>query len=743
MAAEDAVRVGLRDIDTSVNFSSVYLAVLYARAVYEPADLPTEDAVLLDVDDDIEVVFTGFNDTGTGSLPGDPADQSIALVVGETVYRVTRPDDDDHEGFLYITDVVSGSRPFGAEVQLTIDTVIPGGGYGSFPYVPWTDFTGVMIGFVYWPRSTGVFLFLRDDGVDKSISITGPATDTSGARTSLADVVFDWSADAYTYRVTWDETQGRSLVSLFAISSDGLTETLLHEESVSALDPFLANVTIGNDDEEDPPARIGVLVGTDGPGGDSIDVYKVALYAFGGATVMSGLEVGGAEASVASSDSTLIEGTEDATTWAEEGTGTVDFTGAGINIVRTDDDVDDEMVLRRDEPDLARREWVLLAKFHAQDVDHPGTYAGGMGIQVEDGTSSVALRVYDDFTAHDLGVLHGTGDVAGDYTFPTTAVEWEDDVVVVVHASGSRDTVRTWITGDETPEISETYNALDYPSTTDAKVSVGILDATARGTFTLDYLWVLPVVDAYEVLDGTYPEAQGWVRTNSGGTRSIATTMNVDCTVVGDYDSYSMASADYATTAGVTLYFKTQVMAWTDETGAVNPSRRAIGPVAYAPGPSGGAQVCFAVADSGKSYVYIPGEDEEQALSDVLVQNSAGRAISAEVAVTEAHAYILVVRPGAYIRLHVDYDVSPAIEVAWDDTNGFSLASTPGTVPAGSHAAFGSLGADSGVSMATWFARASLGRGYDVSARLVLTDAELEEHVQASVALIFADFEDT
>ena len=746
VSADTPFRVGLRDADTHVDLSSLYIALFYARAVYVPEQLPAEDDILNGDDENIEVDFTVFNDAAGATLPNNPCDQTMETVGSDTVYRIERTGG-AQEGFLYISDSLDGSKPVGATARFSIDTVIPGGGYGSYDYVTYTDFTGVMFGCIYWPRNTGIFLFFRDDGANKYITIAGPAEDGIGTRTALANVIFDWSTTSYIYKIMWDETSVKREALVLAVDPDTGDETILATVDVETLPTFLSSVVIGLDAAEDPPQRIALVVGTDGPtAGDSVDIYKLQLFRYGGVAVVDGNRADGASVDVVPTDSIWLRGEDGTTGWVQEGDGTFTEGDGSVTVTRDSSMTASIAVLSRTEPDLARQEWMLLALYNFSGSEHSGTYDTGAGFAVQDGTSSIEIHFFDDFTTHDTGVRNtGSGDLAADYTFASSEVEWEDDLQLIVVGSHSRNSIRTYFgSDDEVVAVSTTYDSADYPASSNTQVEMGFIRSGAfYGTFEVSRLLLLPNCLFYEAVDSSYPEGQGWTRTANGvvaRTIFASRRLVLEPTLVGDYEIYSITDPNYGEASGATWVAKLQITKRVDATGT-NTVRQAFGPVLLTAFDATAVMLYFVQVESGAIYAFIPGADFDSDLSSVISQNERGRAIATEVDVSELTVFILEAKPYNYIRLYLNYSSSPSIEIAWG-ASGFDLPAFPTHVPAGTSVAFGFLSEDSALTMEIAFARVSLGTGYDVAVHLDSSEEVLQSHIYGSDVEVLVDFED-
>jgi hypothetical protein len=734
------IRYGLRDEDTRVNLDTVYTSISYARAMYRPDELPLNDPVL--ESENIRTVFSVFNDAAGATLPGTPADQTIETVGPDTVYRIERTIAGPQEGFLYVSDDSNGDVPYAAEVRLEP----PVYSAGTTDYVLYPDFTGVMVGLVVWPKNSGVFVFLRDDGT-KRVSVTGPSSDGFGTRPVEATTVFDWSADVYTYKIFWDETPARQKVVVIAADSAGV-ETVLAEFDTTSMNQFLNSVVLGGDEAADPPDRVVLVVGTDGPTpGDYIDVYKADLYRYGRPLVISGARSGSSQVWVEPTESLLTHTIDDLEDWIKEGEGETVEAGTAVALVRDPSlDAADPYFYSREEQDLGRKEWFLVGLIRGQNSLHGGTFNTAMGFNIEDGTYKHVVRLLDDFFIKDVGLLDSgnLGDTAS-YFKAATPVDWEDagDVQLAVLGSDSRSTIRTYFESDDELVSVDTGAYTSSLASTETKLSLGFLESDYEyyGRLNLLYLWAFMNATLFEPIDATFPEAQGWTRVTAGATRALTAEnrLEITATTPGDYDIYYFEDVDYDPDSGAAVYFKGKVTAWTDDVGAVNPPRQEIGPILHITSTTDGMQLRFTKTETGRCFAYLSGDDTD--FTDVLAQNEDGVRISTEIDFQEDHVYILVLKPFQHIRLYIDYSTEPAIDIPWE-SKGLVFRPFPTNLPPSATIGFGSLGEDSGVQMEWAFARASIGTGYDLVIFPQLTEEERVAHVYGSEAEVLIDFED-
>lgn len=729
-------RFGVRDADTRADLSTVYCAVTCARTFLVPdEDLPSKAVDLAAAD----VVFSNFDDASGAVEPGNPCDQTLVDVAGTTVYRIEKADVDGtaQEGTLFLTlDAQEERRPYSVKVRLDLAFVTA----TISPYAPYTDYVGVVIGFVYWPENTGIFLFFRDDGAVKRVAIVGPSTDGAGTRSVEEVAVFDWTEPA-TYTIFWDASQFGRVARVFATGDDG-EETLLAEVALSSLNTFLPSTRMGDlVAEDEPTGKVTALVGLDGSEqGNYIDVYALDFANFGRVLLYEGAQTG--SSSVETTPSALIEvvGTGGADEWGSVGDFTEETTSAALHMTATAAPA----THAREEPDLSRGEWVVVGKIAAENATHPGTYTTGMGVLVEDGTRAIRLSLLDDFARITVGIDDADADdddTLTGYRVPAADVDWEDSVEFTLVGSLSRDVLRLYLSGeDEVAAVDVAYTAPGYTASTATALSFGVVgDGEFSGDFYLVYLWVFPNCTLYEPAAASYPDDQGWSRASSGGTRDAAgAALAVDCTTAGAYDVYYIDDATYDAESGAAVIFKAEVSTWTDASGAASPLRSEFGPIASIRTTTVSAQVRFIAADDGTTYVFL--SNEESDYQDVLAQNTAGRAISAEIDLSVAHVYLLDVRPFQHVRLYLDYATEPAIEAAWPSAG--TLRELPTYVPSTAVIAWGSLNEDAGVACTFAFFRGSVGRGYDFKVSLDLEEDVLVDSVYGSHLDVAIDVED-
>ena len=718
-------RFGVRDADTRVDLGTVHAAVLYSTAVFEAAALPAVDPALAGT----SVVFSTFNDAAGVSVPGNPCDQTLE----SSGLRIEKSDVDGslQEGVFFVDAAAQGVRPYAVTAQIDLASVQA----DVISYLPWADAVGVLLGLVYWPENTGVFLFFRDDGT-KRVSVVGPATDGVGTRSVETTVVFDWSAEAYTYSIHIDPTIFRRKVLVFATDSEG-EETLLAELSLDSFNEFLGTARMGKLYAATAPDRVQLVVGMDAPDtGNYVDITNFALFGFGAVLAMAGGPTAASEITVTPFESLLAAGSEGLAEWRSQGTGTLELTDNSVILTATEGG----SFYFRDEPDLADGEWLVLGKLAGRSTSHPGSYKTGMLLSVEDGTTAFRLHLLDDFADNLLGVEEAD-EVAEDpsgFKLDQTGQDWFTAFTFEMLGSASRDELVVQIDG--ATAIEHTYAAAGYPASTQAGVKLGFVEeGTFTGSFYLFYLWVFPNCTFFEPGDATYPESQGWLRAASSGTRSLPADLEVDCTAAGAFDIYYLDDATYDATSGAALIFEASISKWTDSSLAASPPRSEFGPIAAIRTTTVAAQLYFVRDLTGTVFLYLSSDASD--VSDVLAQNAAGRSRSIAIEEDTEHLYILDVKPFHSIRVYLDRDPVPVIDIPWAESSS-SLRALPTNMPGTAVVAVGSLGEDAGVEIAFANFRASIGRGYDFHVTPVFSEEEMQEHVYGASAVLLLDVQD-
>ena len=497
---------------------------------------------------------------------------------------------------------------------------------------------------------------------------------------------------------------------------------------------------MGNLYVENAPAGVTAVMGLDSVNqGDYVDIYGFSFANYGKVLLVGGNQTASSVVETLPTELVEVIGAEGASEWASSGSFEEESTATALRITASTGPA----AKTREEADTVAASWMLVGTFTARNAVHAGSYSTGMGFLVEDGTRQTKLTLLDNFTRITVGIEDSTLDEDDAFTGYALPVDDIDvSFTLLGSLSGWRDAIRLFIgTEDVIPAASVAYQVVEYVATTESRVSFGFVDTGAfSGDFYLVNLWMIPYGFFYEGSEVAYPDAQGWTRTSSAGSRAFGTAaVSVDCTAArGAYDIYSVEDVTYDTTSGASAFIKIKVLGWTDAVGAVNPLRSEFGPVLVLRTGVTGAGLRFIVNDDGTAYVFLSNEESDYA--DVLAQNAAGVAISAEIDLSTAHVFLLDVKPLQHIRLYIDYATVPTIEAKWPAST--LLRALPANMPTDAVIAFGSLDESTGVACEISFLRGGVGRGYDIKATLSVPEAEIQASVYGSTADVYIDAQD-
>jgi len=739
---------GLRDVDTRVDLSSVYMAITYGRSVmnYIMAGLPVI------TDGQGEALLRYFDDANVIAPPPTEATTLILIGPGGISLRIQKSSVDVQESFLFVRYPLEPSGPVAVESGIAIPIYTSANPAHSYYDQP--NHTGAVFGLINWRRGTGVYLLFMHDGISKSIHVRGPATTASGARTFIADWAVDWTG-TITYRIVWDDTPGKRAIYLFA--DDGTTEQslVIPESTMITLEAagMLPGRLLG-DIRTGGPAQdvVTAVTGTSSPvSGDVIDYQDAEVAGYGRALVRSGGATGDSVCLRSSSESQILSGElleDELRAWAETGTGEVAESGSSLQFSRTDADGVGELYRERDEPDLVGEEWFLAATFSSQGISHVGSDAIWAGFLVGDGTNALYVVLLDDFADKRLGIWSGTGPLTSDF-YASGIVDWTQPTSLEVAGSATGAFVRAFINEAEVPDIdSGGYPGAGFTSlTSDTKIRAGFVrDAGIQhsGQFLLGSLWFFPnavFADPADGLPNVGPFA--WTLSSAGSptVNVVGTRYEIESAEPTYWVSYGSASANYAQDGGAWARFYGSVGAWTDSLGSSSPAASQIGPVALLPyGTTKGISLCFTQSATGTRYVYVPGL--LATLGDVLEQNAVGVLISAPVDFTDAHTYLVILKHYAWVRVFLDDQTVPVIDIPWASLSKLERPAHLAALPAGTYALIGSLGLGYGVDASLTRVRAGYGEGYDFSVTHVIDEETLQERVYGSNADMVVDFED-
>jgi hypothetical protein len=236
-------------------------------------------------------------------------------------------------------------------------------------------------------------------------------------------------------------------------------------------------------------------------------------------------------------------------------------------------------------------------------------------------------------------------------------------------------------------------------------------------------------------------------------------------TVVQDYDTgdffFHSLLFDEETTyipgeTGITVLLGASLEGWRDQHGVDIGIRVPTSPMmAIHVGNGLYAQLQFVRSATHEMFVFL--SQDHQDYLEVLNRTELGELISAPLPINplavnlQDHTYILSYRPGAHVRLYLDYSMEPVIDIPWKDKdvvartscNPVELVPEKATVAIGSISSASIPDSNPGpITFSVSMAAVSLGSGFNYSCALDLDDVTMEDKVYSTSANILIDVRD-
>ena len=727
------LRFGVRDIDTRVGRSSVRALLAYSRIVYEGDKVPSRDPAITGVGEG-----RAYEGRFSDAIPVQPLGTPAAFTPVSGGLQITKTLGTDQESFVFVSDRLVPDGPVALEVDLQVVQHTDSLPAGSFNFYDQADFAGIVVGLLNWRRKSGIYILFKDDGVTRTLALTGPALTASGSRTLLApEVVVDWAAGSVRLRLVWDDTPGHR--ALFFIVDDGTTEQAVALDSAAVASlvsaGMVAGLRIAGMSTSASADRVMAVVGTAGPAiGDSVIIERLALSGYGIPLAISGEVTSSALLTRAPNTAVPLRAGE--RDW--EAGGGLEVSEDTGNVVLEAEDDGIPALLVRDETDLVHESWLLVARLSVPVLERAtGTVYLGPEVRLSDGTQEFVLALLDDSEVRHVGLYSGSGsgDALADYAY---GGEHDWTLPTTLALMGSAALGLRLEVDDSEYLTSAIYSDLAAGLDTKTRVQVGW--GPGGGRLHISGLWLFPNATFAEPSLGSLPEAQGWDKTVVGSATSALDSGRyvIDAPASGDRLIYSVSPGVYEGDAGGAWHFRGRVRSWTDTYGAPSPENVEIGPVALVQyDTTKAATLSFVELEGGRGYAFIGSSADD--LHDVVARTPRGVSISTPLNLDQTFTAIFEVKPGAYARLYLNYGTDPAIDVPWDE---LVKRTSPSGLPAGAAGAFGAIGETGGLGLDVVFARFGIGRGYDFVAEPSLTEDVLEEWVYGSDATLYVDLED-
>jgi hypothetical protein len=726
---------GVRDADTRVLRSSIRSVLLFHRIHYIGDNLPKFDQALRRGEGRSSV--SAFSDATVVGIPGSPATQTLV----PAGLDLTKNSSLKQESFLFASDRLVPGKCCGVEAKISVSSWTR----GTTDYYSNSDFAGIVVALLNWRYRTGLFVMLMDDGAGTYyVNLVGPASNSGGSRFAIQNnLAIDWTTGSWRFRLVWDDSSNTE--SAFFIADDGSTEVsyILDTSAVQLLktQQFLPGLAIAGHPTSLAEDRVYGAVGVDGLLGDGLTIEQLSVAGYGERITSGGAVLPGVSNVSISGNAAvpLLAGERD---WQFVGSsGSVSEVAGNVALVVPA--AGGAAYLEREEPDFARESWMVLGTLLVPSTSVALSVRQGLGIAVSDGSVRFELSLLDDNLVKRLGLFTGgAGLDLSDYVYGVEA-DWTNPCSIVMTGDSTTDRIYVEFNGDS--YIDTTYAGSEASVSSDTMIDVGLLySSTSRRELQIGSLWVFPTALFAEPLLTTLPDSQGWTLEQTGSPSSTIAIVDdeyvISCAEYpGEYLYYTAVPPvnEVESYQGGALFFRFLLSSWSNIYGAPSPTNSEIGPIAsIAIGDTYSADLCLVRSGSGQSFVYL--RTQAGIISEVLSQSPAGKEISAPINLSVAHSYFFDVRPGKYVRVYLDFDSEPAIQIPWDQ---FLL--TFSSLPAGAVAGFGSINPDSPITGTFSFCRSGRGRGYDVRASLQISEEAVITWAYDSHATLLVDLEDS
>jgi len=719
MLLEDDYHLGLRDVATRIDLTTLCVQASYSQANFTANLLLPEDDPLVMERGNSSVA--AFSDAGPTAVPAG-VEVARALVGGKLV--MTRAGAPAHRGAQVVSSPVQGALHM-AEVSLRPVTLTA----GAEAYIADADYQGACAGFVHGPTKKGIFVFLMDDGVTKSLLVS-PADDGSGTRPGSSSVVYDWSLGV-AIKTVWDLLLDKVDVYLRDVDDPDAVATKAYSATLSTEPSFISGVALDQvplGSAADAPQQIYALVNLDSATpGDEIQCDFIRSFGFGKLLIEGGLPRPGVHLYLRPSD--IVEADFSALpdkadlpwrTSLQSGDVAMVQVAGGLRLDKLSGTANGGLpgYLVREEPslDLAEGFWLEM-ELLASDVAHLAVEATGIGVEIFDGADALLVALLDDYAIKRVGVLQAGGAHLGTSYATGAEVDWEVPVTVRLWANPDLDRVDLFIGDDDTPYATGTLSALPA-DVTSGQIRIGhVYSYAGRDVFgktELRRLLYSTNARGFDAVEGAVPDAASlaWTRVSPGpGADAIVGAelkIQDDGYGAGTEVRYFWRTVpSFSALLGMSVEARFRVSSFTNDLGGVGALNTPVSAGVALDDGAEAAQLRF-VATAGGQFAYLPGADPAASLLEVINQTDAGKAISTEVSFLSTHTYRLEKKPRQALRLFVDG--VQKISIPWDEVD---LAPTL----FGAGVGFGSFDGDR-ASTSYWRRVVyAVGDGYDVAVR--------------------------
>lgn len=739
---------GVRDSDNRVNRSSVVALATFSSVVYEAQELPLQDPFLFDVFRDGD----GVPDTATSNRAHLVLDTS-SMTVGDDVLVLTASGTKS-SNTLFCRAASTPDRTCGAEFRFSVP-ILPAKGTAT-EYQTNGEYNGVMLGMAHWASNTGIFIFCCEDSVGvKYLEIAGPAEDGIGTRTVYGRLNHDWDRPTHSIRIVFDAS-GHTGKAYVLLTDESTGDEDRHVEvNISSLSKFLASTRLGF---IEPGAGdvVSSFIGIDQDRAGELEIYKMILEGHGEALVSGGGVVFG-QTGTAEATGLLHAATRADVARMRRNSFTFLDSSESL-IFRSAASEDANSMLRSEEPRCVNDSWLMFFRGRPQQAVHTGSYNTGVGFDVSNGTNLFRLRFLDDGTKQ-FGFYDTTsGNTEISDSYERVAFAWDDfaaEVLTYLKSSELFCTAAERLI--ETTDFSFRSTALTaLADSGPARLDLGFLDEVGAsydygGFFTVSNFFFMPAAEIAH--EGDF-SAWAWnstaaAETDISNTRSAVKELRPTGTDQYGFYSLSYAAQKYSEgVSGISVLLRAKIGVVTDQFDNGNPVRiPSPALIGLSSTPTGYVQLQFVTSESLETFVFV--SQDSQDYKEVLNPTSeAGQLISAQIDPTVEHYYLLAYQPGKGLRLFIDFEGEPSIDIPWEDVSAASKADLDNlmsglTVSIGSipTLSFGSKYNRMDVDLR--MAAVCLGSGYDYAVTLGASRETLESKIYGTKANTFIDFLDT
>jgi hypothetical protein len=733
---------GVRDSDNRVDRSSVVALATFSSVVYEAQELPLQAPFLFDIFRD------GVPDTATADRATLVLDTS-SMTVGDDVLVLTAPGTKS-SNTMFCRAASTPSRTCGAEFRFSVP-VLPGTGPAT-EYQTNSEYNGVMLGMAHWASNTGIFIFCCDDGANKYLEIGGPAEDSSGTRTTVR-FDHDWDQPTHSIRIVFDASghTGKAYVLLTDESTGD--EERAYEVNISSLSKFLASTRLGF---IEPGAGdvVSAFIGIDQNRAGELEIYKMILEGHGEALVSGGGVVFG-QAGTAEATGLLHAATRADVSRMRRNLFTYLDTSESLIFQSAGSQ---NSVVRSEEPRCANDSWLMFLWGRPQQSVHAASWNTGVGFSVGNGSHQYRLRFLDDgtkqFGFYDDAGGTGTGNLELPSNYETVEFDWGATAPKILTYLKSSE---LFCTAAESllAETDFSFRSTALTALTDTgspRLDLGFLDQDGstysyEGYFTVENFFFMP--EAAIAHEGDF---SSWVYNGTAPATVVSKVLQLRPTGTDQYGFYSLsyASQKYSEgISGISVLFRAKIGDITDQFDQVNavriPSPALLGISSTA---TGYIQLQFVTSEDGSETFAFVSQDAQDYKEVLNPTSETGQLISTSIDPTTEHYYLLSYQPGKGLRLFIDFESEPSIDIPWEDVSVASKADVDDLL-SGLTVAIGSIPT---LSFGTKYNRMDvdlrmaavcLGSGYDYAVTLGASRETLESKIYGTKANTFIDFVDT